>query len=691
MHRTAVSPGRAGGQFTFPPRPPPPHSTMNPVPAPPPLPSSYLPPSSTPAWDRERPPDDFGPSYPAAASTGDYSGSLGGWGDATVVGKRSQSSSRSRPSTAISTSGTTTTGAGAGGGVASSSSSSSQHRSAFLPREQSPARDPRPLSPTSSSSASQFQRSAHYNSNSAQQFSSFSPPPPSSSDSHHSSIASSPSHPRHTTYSNNSSGPGSEASSSRGPASNSSYTEAALGFDSLLGPRPTPTHSTSSYTAYRSERPPMHAAQSHNGNSMRLERERRLSEDEEGTERVARSMMQGLGLSTDASRSNSPTIEDPYLQQQQRRDSIEAEDRQRRRREATPSSPPLLPASSSSSSLRNIQQQQQQQSTYSPFPTASSSTSFAPPLTSSHSSSYFHPRDSATVLSGHPSTSSLGSVAGGGGGGMMSPLSPLVEPFSPATSASGHSGWGAPPGSAGKERAPREREVSLDTMALNEWKSDGADAIVPQQSSQSSVGGFGSSGNIPPLDLRNYPSGQQPFSSQHPHQHQQPSHSSSQRFSDYASSPSQPQSAFSPPANPTPYVPSVYATSSIIPYASSLPSALEESTSTLHGASSVGGPTSTTMSPSASREGFYAPSPSAAGGGGGGGVSGAGLLARREREIPTDRGGYVRAGYAEASARGAVTSGGVIGAAGGVGTGAGDVQDDISTIFVVGFPEDMLE
>lgn len=93
-----------------------------------------------------------------------------------------------------------------------------------------------------------------------------------------------------------------------------------------------------------------------------------------------------------------------------------------------------------------------------------------------------------------------------------------------------------------------------------------------------------------------------------------------------------------------------------------------------------------------------------------------GLASRREREreIPTDRGGYVRAGYAEASARGAVLPPAAAGVGVGVGGGTpgtgtsspalmqgmgmggpegavGPGTEEISTIFVVGFPEDMLE
>ena len=67
--------------------------------------------------------------------------------------------------------------------------------------------------------------------------------------------------------------------------------------------------------------------------------------------------------------------------------------------------------------------------------------------------------------------------------------------------------------------------------------------------------------------------------------------------------------------------------------------------------------------------------------------------ARREREIPIDRGGYVKPGYAEASARGAISLGGM--GLGGVGTTGvstpNDPSEEISTIFVVGFPEDMME
>lgn len=87
---------------------------------------------------------------------------------------------------------------------------------------------------------------------------------------------------------------------------------------------------------------------------------------------------------------------------------------------------------------------------------------------------------------------------------------------------------------------------------------------------------------------------------------------------------------------------------------------------------------STTMSASASREGF----------------AGAGLgLQPTRREIPTDRGGYVRASYSsETAARGfGVGAGGSSLAAAQSVQGDGGSLEEISTIFVVGFPEDMLE
>lgn len=107
------------------------------------------------------------------------------------------------------------------------------------------------------------------------------------------------------------------------------------------------------------------------------------------------------------------------------------------------------------------------------------------------------------------------------------------------------------------------------------------------------------------------------------------------------------------------------------------------------GGGSNGGanPYSSTMSASGSREG-YASS---------GGITGLGLQTRRE--IAADRGGYVRASYSsETAARGlGVGPVGMTAAAGassvttGAVAGEGASLEEISTIFVVGFPEDMLE
>ncbi|KAI5477038.1 RNA binding protein [Pseudohyphozyma bogoriensis] len=110
---------------------------------------------------------------------------------------------------------------------------------------------------------------------------------------------------------------------------------------------------------------------------------------------------------------------------------------------------------------------------------------------------------------------------------------------------------------------------------------------------------------------------------------------------------------------------------------------------------------SSAMSPSASRDGF------ASGAGLGLASGSAGALGNVNansnpttnairREIQTDRGGYVRAGYS-AEAPAPRVSGGTIpssgasaGTAGSSTTTEGPVEE-ISTIFVVGFPEDMLE
>lgn len=211
--------------------------------------------------------------------------------------------------------------------------------------------------------------------------------------------------------------------------------------DSLLGPRPTTASSTTSAAGSTRSGGAGGGLYGPRGSSLgerELSPSRRVPYEEDGGERVARAMMQGLGLSTGDEEEEESRHVSPVLRGKATGESDGeggGEEEQHRRREAS----------------WGVHPQQQQG-----YPSTSSS-----PFASSHPApGYFNRADS--TLGNHPSTSSLGSAStattnsggGVGGGGMMSPLSPLVEPFSPATSASGHS-WGV-----------REREVSPRKCSL---------------------------------------------------------------------------------------------------------------------------------------------------------------------------------------------------------------------------------
>ncbi|GAA5855144.1 hypothetical protein JCM8547_002398 [Rhodosporidiobolus lusitaniae] len=246
------------------------------------------------------------------------------------------------------------------------------------------------------------------------------------------------------------------------------------------------------------------------------------------------------------------------------------------------------------------------------------------------------PSQHGSVPSGNSRQSSnttSASGGGGGGGGIGSPLSPLVAPFSPSTTgsvgrAAGGSPWAASTGGFGA----RERESSWNAPIT---------AFSPHA-------GFSS-----PTSVRTH-SREPTFPSQHGS-----TPSLSGRLPGDILSPSAYQSAHSFPSA----APSADQTdSSSSPYP---PTGL------------FAPPTSQPMSQASSRDALFR------------------TKLELEREIPVDRGGYARPGTSTGSAALAVTSSSsALSVGGGGGSVSGDslpTAEEISTLFVVGFPDDMHE
>lgn len=290
---------------------------------------------------------------------------------------------------------------------------------------------------------------------------------------------------------------------------------------------------------------------------------------------------------------------------------------------------------------------------------------------------------SGGTFSGHPSSSSLASSAG-----LFSPLSPLVEPFSPSTTGSGGSAtWGV----SNKGCAAVRFYVCRPR--------DGATADARLSQTSNSINAPSS-----PLDLRGYPlQAQQQYQQQQQHQGlsslaprlsqsslpaAQQSHSSLDRkFSSltlglggvpehgvpHSLNPSEPRIP-SQLYGPNVQLGGAGITSSVavnnaLVLGSGQQYGSDPGDASYGGMSGGGGGYSVPMGASESRD-SYLPSH---------GLPGA------RRDIPMDRGGYARGGYAEAAVRGGGAS-----ATAGSGSG-GEGSEEISTIFVVGFPEDMLE
>ncbi|KAK4055144.1 hypothetical protein OIV83_000424 [Microbotryomycetes sp. JL201] len=330
---------------------------------------------------------------------------------------------------------------------------------------------------------------------------------------------------------------------------------------------------------------------------------RQVEYDEDGSERMARAMMEGLGLSTEGSLPSSPRFE-------------------------------------GDAEHRGISRQPFDGQRHWPHHTGiSQHAAHGHPI-------YPHAGTGSTTGDHHDSSSSQA--------GLMSPLSPHVEPFSPATSAASvGSAWGPSGGSAGS-RPDREREPSnLDLRSSM--------PIAPSQVSQHFHHEAG------------YPTGSPAALPSFAQQGSAPSPYAELAFS-------QPKPTYPMPAPPLSHQ---YGSDSGSDYQShSAPQPIQS----LSGFA---------MTQSLSREGFMHQSPPNAPHSGTTAAlvaHGLSTSARREREIPTDRGGYVRPGYAEASARGTLPYGGGLSGMPTSNTSTPvDPSEEISTIFVVGFPEDMME
>ncbi|KAM0793545.1 hypothetical protein ACM66B_000982 [Microbotryomycetes sp. NB124-2] len=331
---------------------------------------------------------------------------------------------------------------------------------------------------------------------------------------------------------------------------------------------------------------------------------RRVEYDEDGSERMARAMMEGLGLSTEGSPANSPQFQ---------QGDVDLHGGPR----------------------RNFEEQNRwSQQSSNPHHANLNQAAFAQGGTGS------------SIGDHHDSSSSQA--------GLMSPLSPHVEPFSPATSAaSGASAWG-PSGSSAGSRADREREPSnLDLRS----------SLPP------------SSSHLGPLPTSSMAQHDLAFASSSPFGQLR---GASSPYADGGFS--QPQPTYPMPAVPLSHH---YGSDSGSDYQA------HSATQPIPALSGFA------MTHSSSRDGYMHASPP--------NVShpataaalvahGLSTAARREREIPTDRGGYVRPGYAEASARGTLGYAAGIGPLSSTNTSTPvDPSEEISTIFVVGFPEDMME
>ncbi|KAK4052898.1 hypothetical protein OIO90_004174 [Microbotryomycetes sp. JL221] len=373
--------------------------------------------------------------------------------------------------------------------------------------------------------------------------------------------------------------------------------------------------------------------------------------DEDGSERMARVMMEGLGLSADGSLPNSP----------QPGSVLHLDDSNRPRR------------------------------------------SFESSDNDERWTQHYHQNAQSTRQQGsggehHDSGSSQA--------GLMSPLSPHVEPFSPATSASGASAWGASGASAGS-RADREREPSMLDLRASGYPQSSQQQQLQQQHQQQSLQHQQQQQQQPQkLGLPRVTDAS--FASASPSHLQSASRMVPSPFADRGAF-SQPQPMY--PASAMSLAPqhgsdggSDFQGPSVLPVqqmSQPPPQPQPQPANTIPALSGFA------MTHSTSRDGFMHQSPPTLPHGVPGhvhptaalaaGLSASATSARREREIPTDRGGYVRPGYAEASARGTLSMSGPggIGPTGQAGVGSNstiqDPSEEISTIFVVGFPEDMME
>ncbi|KAK4705448.1 hypothetical protein P7C70_g748, partial [Phenoliferia sp. Uapishka_3] len=279
----------------------------------------------------------------------------------------------------------------------------------------------------------------------------------------------------------------------------------------------------------------------------------------------------------------------------------------------------------------------------------------------------------------HPSSSSLSSSAG-----LMSPLSPHVEPFSPATSTNGGS-WGT---SAGKAFGQHPNTtIYRNDSTVHDFRS-------PQTAQQHQSPQHATASPFTRNSLPSFSPNPNPASSSYISLQQQQASSSA------ASLGGPPEHDFLPSA-PLPFPPNNYEVPGLPPLNTSLAplsnyfgpgpalNPVPVSGGGIFGseadfgygnggagASGSGNPYGASTGPGSSREGYNTSA-----------ITGLGLQAPR-REIPMDRGGYVRAGYSsETTTRGLGVN--ATGAQSVLGDGLG--FEEISTIFVVGFPEDMLE